>query len=73
MSAVSSIVVGITTLGIWLALGFDSFLHEVFPALFASISIYVVLAFSRPPVEDPKIREVFAGFLCDKGSDGDGS
>ncbi len=71
VSAVMSILVGITTLGVWLALGFDSFVHEVFPALAASISVYVVMALSRPPVDDPKIGEIFSGFLSDEGSDDD--
>ena len=70
VSAVTSILVGITALGVWLALGFDSFIHEVFPALIASIGSYVVMALSRPPVDDPKIREIFAGFSSDGSSDG---
>ncbi|MCH2354944.1 MAG: hypothetical protein MK295_10995, partial [Pseudomonadales bacterium] len=70
VSAVTSILVGITALGVWLALGFDSFIHEVFPALIASIGSYVVMALSRPPVDDPKVREIFAGYLSDGSSDG---
>ena len=70
VSAVTSILVGITVLCVWLALGFDDFIHEVFPALFASIGSYVVMALSRPPVDDPKVREIFAGFSSDGSSDG---
>ena len=35
---------GVTTLLIWLGLGFNAMLHEVFPALVASILVYIVCA-----------------------------
>ena len=65
VSAITSILVGITVLGLWLLMGLDGFVHEVFPALLASIGSYVAMALSRPAVDDPKIREIFAGFLRD--------
>ena len=65
VSAITSILIGITVLGLWLLLGLDGFVHEVFPALLASIGSYVAMALSRPAIDDPKIREIFAGFLRD--------
>ena len=65
VSAITSILFGITVLGLWLLMGLDGFVHEVFPALLASIGSYVAMALSRPTVDDPKIREIFAGFLRD--------
>ena len=45
--------VGVSVLLLWLMVGFSQWLHEVFPALLASLSTYVVLAMRRqsePPV-----------------------
>ena len=67
VSDMGAIVVDVSTLGVWLALGFNSLVHEVFPALVASTGSYVVLALARTPVDDPQIREIFSSF--DRGSD----
>ena len=43
-AVLASMAAGVTILLIWLGLGFNAVLHEVFPALVASIMVYIVCA-----------------------------
>jgi Na+/pantothenate symporter len=43
-AVLASMVVGTATLLIWLVLGYNTLMHEVFPALAASIVVYVICA-----------------------------
>ena len=43
-AVLASMVVGTATLLIWLVLGYNALMHEVFPALAASIVVYVICA-----------------------------
>lgn len=52
--------VGIAVLLVWLLLGWQERLHEVFPALAASTLAYVLLARFTPPVGDPQVTAFFA-------------
>lgn len=49
VSALVSMVTGAVVLLGWLALGWRDYLHEVFPALLASCTVYTVVAFRRAP------------------------
>ena len=60
MAALAGGAVGITVLLVWLALGWQASLHEVFPALAASALVYVTLALVTRPVEDPRVSAFFA-------------
>jgi len=60
LAAVSSILTGIVVLAIWVATDLDNVVHEVFPALFASMLVFVVLAWLTAPNEDPRIQQAFA-------------
>ena len=59
-AALGAFIVGITVLLGWLALGLKSVLHEVFPALSASMIFYVVAAGRGASVDDPRVRRFFA-------------
>ena len=51
-----AMIVGVVVLLIWLGLGYDNFLHEVFPALAASVAAYVCVArASAQRVDLPKL------------------
>lgn len=52
--------IGIAVLLIWLLLGWQERLHEVFPALAASTLAYVALARFTPPVADQRVTAFFA-------------
>ena len=59
-AALAGGAVGITVLLVWLALGWQASLHEVFPALAASALVYVTLALVTRPVEDSRVSAFFA-------------
>ena len=59
-AALAGGAVGIAVLLVWLALGWQVRLHEVFPALAASALVYVTLAFVTRPVEDSRVSAFFA-------------
>lgn len=44
IAVLAAMAVGVAALLIWLGLGYNSFLHEVFPALAASLLVYVAVA-----------------------------
>ena len=51
-AVVSAMAVGVSVLLLWLAAGWNSWLHEVFPALLVSSSVYTFMAWyraSEPP------------------------
>lgn len=59
-AALGTFAVGILVLVGWLALGLKAVLHEVFPALAASMLFYVIAAGRGAPVEDQRVRRFFA-------------
>ena len=58
-AALAAFGVGITVLVAWLALGLTSSVHEVFPALAASMAAYIALSAIEQPVEDPRVQRLF--------------
>ena len=64
-SAVTSFVVGVTTLLVWPLTPFSGALHQVFPALFLSLTVFFILGRNcRPPVE---VARLFAKFRSGAG------
>ena len=59
-AALGAFGVGIAVLLAWLGLGFESVLHEVFPALAASMATYVLIAGRGRPVDDARVQRFFA-------------
>ena len=59
-AALGAFGVGIAVLLTWLGLGFESVLHEVFPALAASMATYVLIAGRGRPVDDARVQRFFA-------------
>ena len=58
-AALAAFGIGIFVLVAWLALGLTSFLHEVFPALAASMAAYVAIARVGEPVRDARVQDLF--------------
>ena len=58
-AALAAFGTGIAVLVGWLLLGWQAWLHEVFPALAASTLVYVVVARITPPVEDVRVTAFF--------------
>ena len=59
-AALAAFTVGIAVLLGWLALGLKAVLHEVFPALAASMAVYTFLAARGKLVDDPRVQRYFA-------------
>ena len=59
-AALAAFAVGIAVLLGWLALGLKAVLHEVFPALAASMAVYTFLAARGKLVDDPRVQRYFA-------------
>jgi SSS family transporter len=47
-AALGCVGIGVVVLVVWLLAGFDSFLHEVFPAMLASTAVYLSLSWWLP-------------------------
>jgi SSS family transporter len=58
-AAAASILTGIGTLLLWTATGWNATLHEVFPALFLSTLVFVVLGWTMPPNADKRVQRAF--------------
>jgi Na+/pantothenate symporter len=50
---------GVVTLLVWLALGYNVFIHEVFPALCVSAAFYFLMAIAKDRRAD--LEELFGG------------
>lgn len=59
-AVVASFCVGVVTLALWLLLGLDAYVHEVFPATAFSLTVFVVLACTLPANGDPRVARHFA-------------
>ena len=55
----SSIASGVIVLLLWRFLPIAIEIHQVFPAIFSSIAVYLVLAWVRPANPDPRITQLF--------------
>ena len=58
-AALTAFAVGIAVLLGWLLVGLGDFVHEVFPALFASTIAYVAIAARGRPLTDPAVQGMF--------------
>ncbi|MGI9327165.1 MAG: sodium:solute symporter family transporter [Pseudomonadales bacterium] len=59
-AVVSAMIAGVTVLLGWLALGWNSWLHEVFPALAISTGVYTLLAWHRAALPPDAYKVVAA-------------
>ena len=60
-AALAAFGLGIAVLVGWRVQGFNAVLHEVFPALIASIAVYALVARFSPSVDDPRVVRFFEG------------
>ena len=58
-AALAAFGVGIPVLLGWLSTGLGDVVHEVFPALFASTTAYVIVSLRGRPVSDPGVAKLF--------------
>ena len=58
-AALAAFLVGVVVLIAWLAAGLGDVVHEVFPALFASTTAYVVVSLVSEPVADLHVQSLF--------------
>lgn len=58
-AVVASFIAGVTVLVGWRFLPFSGALHEVFPALFLSLTAYLGIALATPPAGHEGIEEIF--------------
>ncbi|MYD96724.1 MAG: sodium/solute symporter [Gammaproteobacteria bacterium] len=58
-AALAAFALGVVVLIAWLAAGLGEVVHEVFPALFASTTAYVIVSLVSEPVADSKVQSLF--------------
>ena len=49
-AVLASMAAGVLVLAVWMVTGLRDSLHEVFPALLASVAVYVVVSMNQKPL-----------------------